>query len=481
MIRLILTVILCVLTAAASVWLTLNPGTVAIDFLGQHYEGPFALGVGLLLVATFILVLIWRGVALAWTAPDAWRRFRTRRRREQGFDALERALIAAAAGEGELAVRQAARADALLERPALSRLLAARAAEAAGDLASAQTHYEALLEAPKTRLVAQRGLAQLALEQNDAASTVRHAGDAFANSPQARWAFEALFNAQVAEARWSDAVDTLVEGERRKHIAPDRAKRRRAVLLTAQAHACAQSDPDQAMDLAERACSASAGFAPAADLAGTLLSERRRHKRACDVIEAAWTIAPHPALARTYGSLRKSDTKPKRAERLRALADLRPEHRESHLLRAEIALDNANPEGAREALGPILAQERPTARLYALGARLAHLEGREDEARRFMARAAHAPGEADWSDIDGEGQAFRYGAEDWKRMVYTYGDDDRLIHPRYERFEIAAEAAPETLLLDAPKATRAQTDIKTQAVYFEPGKAPDDPGIIEGE
>jgi HemY protein len=147
---------------AAGRLLALNPGQVTIEFLGINAQLPFVLAAGALILATFLLVVLWWVIAKVWGAPDAFRNFRKRQRREQGFDALERALIASAAGQGALAVRQASRAEAMLDRPALSRLLTARAAEAAGDLDSAQVHYEAMLEDAKTRLVARRGLASIA-------------------------------------------------------------------------------------------------------------------------------------------------------------------------------------------------------------------------------------------------------------------------------------------------------------------------------
>lgn len=489
MIRLIITVILCVLSAGLAAWLALNPGTATVDFLGQQYSFPFAGAMGLWIVVTFILVALWWLIVKVWTAPDVFRRFQKRRRRESGFDALERALIAAAAGDGELAVRQAARADAMLDRPALSSLLAARAAEAAGDLPAAETYYEAMLENPKTRLVAQRGLASIAETRGDTLLAISHSSEAFSSSKKARWAFESLFNAQVAEARWEDGLKTLRDGEKAGHITPDRASRRRAVMLTAQARTMMESAPGKAADLADQACTASPAFAPGVALAADLLAQRRRHRRAADLIEAAWQIAPHPAIARVYGDLRKSDSRVKRAERLRALAKLNPEHRESRLLTADVSLDQRNIEAARTALAPLLGEGRLSARVCVLAARLNRLEGDEDEARRLMARAAHAPGEADWSDIDAEGQAFPYDDEDWKRMVYTWGDEARLIHPRYERFEIAAEAIPTTALLEAPSAKRVKLtagedeDEKTDGdndaggpSYVELMRAPDDPG-----
>lgn len=506
MIRLILTVALCAVTAALAVFFTLNPGTMTIQFLGVNAEMPFILGAAALLVLTFLLVVLWWVIAKVWAAPDAFRNFRKRQRREQGFDALERALIASASGQGALAVRQASRAEALLDRPALSRLLAARAAEAAGDLDSARVHYEAMLEDAKTRLVARRGLASIAESRGDDPAALTHARDAFSQAGQARWAYEALFAAQVRQGLWAEAERSLTEGERREHVAKDVAARMRAVLLTAEGRRIEDSEPEAAAKLADKACHASPGFAPAAELAGRLLADQRRHRRAAEVIENAWRHEPHPALAKVYAGLRKSDSKAKRAERLRGLAALNPDHRESRLLLAEVALEQSNLEAARAALTPLLEQPPLSARVCTLAAGMEQLAGDAAAARRHMARAAHAPGEADWSDIDEGGRAFAYTSADWARMVEVWGREARLIHPRHERYEIPAAAAPEAILIEGPKARSGESAApadaasgskpdamsdakpdskphsgadKTEPSYYEPSRAPDDPGVEE--
>jgi HemY protein len=481
MIRLILAVAFAVLTAALGAFLALNPGRATFEFLGTRMEMPFVLAAGGTILFAFALLVVWWAIYMLWTSPDKVKTFLTRRRREQGYDALERALIASAAGDGEAAVRQAARADALLERPALSRLLAARAAEAAGNWDGAQTQYEALLEDNRTRVVARRGLTQLAHDRGDHKATAEHAADAYRHAKGARWAFDALFDAQVAEGRWEDAAATLSEGEKRKHVSPDIARRRRAVLLTAAALECEGEDSEKARELALSAHRASPAFAPAATLSARLLAEARRHKRASDVIESAWAAAPHPALAHAYRELRKSDTKAKRLDRLNALAALNPDHRESRLIRIQTALEEGDAPAARELLDPILERtDAPSSRLCALAARLARLEGRDEQARRWMTRASHAAAEADWTDIDPDGRLFAYTPDDWKRMVYVYGDENRLTHPRYERFERIAETVPETALLDAPRPKRAAA-ARSTAFAGGPARMPDDPGVDDDD
>jgi HemY protein len=483
MIRLVLAVVFAIFTAALGAFLALNPGRASFEFMGSQMEMPFVLAAAGIIVFAFLVLVLWWAIYMAWTSPDKLKSFVFRRRREQGYDALERALIASAAGDGEAAVRQAARADALLDRPALSQLLSARAAEAAGNLERAETHYEALLEDNRTKIVARRGLAQLAHERGDFDVTAEHAQHAFDKAKSVRWAFDALFDAQIARGRWDEAIETLAEGERRKHIAGDKARRRRAVVLTAAALGREEDDLDRARDLAVSACREAPGFAPAATLAARLLAHTRRHKKAADVLEASWTAAPHPAVARAYRDLRKSDTRAKRMERLRALAALQPDHRESKLVLAEIALEEGDSTVADRLLEPFLETDLPSARICALAARLARAKGEDETARRWMTRAAHAPAEADWSDMDMEGRAFPYTRDDWQRMVYVFGDEDRLIHPRYERYESAIEAVPETALLEAPRPGRKTGGVTpgSGTAYFEAPRAPDDPGVTDGD
>ena len=483
MIRLVLAVVFALLTAALGAFLALNPGSASFEFLGWQMQMPFVVAAGGTILFAFLFLVVWWGIYLLWTSPEKVKAFLGRRRREQGYDALDRALIASAAGDGEAAVRQAARADALLERPALSRLLAARAAEAAGNFDGAQAHYEALLEDNKTRIVARRGLAQLAHDRGDHRATAEHAQDAFQQAKGARWAFDALFDAQVAEGRWEAAAATLAEGEKRKHVAPDIARRRRAVLLTAAALQSETGDAERACELALGAHKAAPGFAPAAALAARLLAASRRHKRASEVVESAWAALPHPALAQAYRELRKSDSKAKRLERLNALAALNPDHRESRLIRIQAALEDSDAVTAREWLDPLLKDNAsPSSRLCALAARVARLEGKDEAARRWMTRASHANAEADWTDIDPDGRLFAYTADDWKRMVYAYGDENRLTHPRYERFERFAETVPENALLEAPRPKRAAAARAAAARFAEDGpRMPDDPGVGEDE
>ena len=63
-------------------------------------------------------------------------------------------------------------------------------------------------------------------------------------------------------------------------------------------------------------------------------------------------------------------------------------------------------------------------------------------------------------------------------MVDAWGRESRLIHPRHERYEIAAAAAPDSALLEAPAKPRAAKPGDSAATdSYQAPRAPDDPGV----
>jgi HemY protein len=301
-------------------------------------------------------------------------------------------------------------------------------------------------------MVGRRGIAAAAISRRDYDTAILHAAQAFEENPNARWAFDLLFDAQVQAARWEDVIETLDAGTKRKHLPEDVARRRRAVLLAAAAESIQTTDPARARDLAEQSASLAPAFAPGAALAANRLLAAGKSWRAAGLLEDAWAAAPHPAIALAYRDLRPDETPKARAKRMAGLAELNPEHRESRILVAEQALSEDDGEAARDALTPLLGvDETPSARLCGLLAQVEQACGDLPAARRWVAEAAIAPGEPDWSDLDPEGPAFDYNNADWARLVYSFGDTGKLIHPRHERFERERLTAPTHLLLEAPK------------------------------
>jgi len=181
------------------------------------------------------LIAIWSFIGWLWRLPKRVKSGVGLRRRNQALDAMEEALIAGAEGDASKARKKAEKARNLIGSEDLGRMVSAQAAEACGDSEEAIAQYKAMLGSERTLATGQRGLAQQLLSAGDLPGAIEHASRAYGENKNARWAFDILFQAQVTDHQWGEALETLETGEKRKHIDKDVSRRRRAVLLTAEA------------------------------------------------------------------------------------------------------------------------------------------------------------------------------------------------------------------------------------------------------
>jgi HemY protein len=366
-------------------------------------------------------------------APGRIGKASQRARVRRGQEALALGLIAAEAGEFEEARRQADKAEDLVDEPRLALLLQARSAEVAGDTAAAERAYSGMLQNEDTEVLGRKGLMAAALKRGDRTAARAHAEAALKASKTAIWPFQYAFDLAVQAADWENALEALDTGDKRKQIEDKVGKRRRAVLMCAQAAKLERDRrPDKASEMAQKAFRMAPAFAPAGALAARLLVGEGKGERAAAILEEAWENGPHPALAHAYRDIAPGEGREARAERMRALADKRRDHRESKIVLAELAMERGDWGGAQAALDDAY-RENPSSRICILFAQVARGRSDENAARTWLAQAAAAPREPDWSDLDPEGPAFLYDDNDWARLVYVFGDGGQLVHPRMER------------------------------------------------
>ena len=145
----------------------------------------------------------------------------------------------------------------------------------------------------------------------------------------------------------------------------------------------------------------------------------------------------------------------------------------------EDALSRGDGVAAWSALSPLAAAEAPSARVCQLAYKAEVMLNNSSDARLWLERAAIAPSEPDWSDLDPQGAAFDYTNQDWHRMVYSFGEAGDLIHPRFEagaaRRAVGGhiDVKPVELITEKPKADTSTAD-ETKAV-----RQPDDPGVLK--
>lgn len=452
-------------------------GEASLTWLGWRVDMTAASAALLVMFAALAATIFWRGLIWLLEAPARAERTRETSRRKQAGEVLARGFLAAAAGDGSEARRLAQKAVGLAEdSPALVRVLAAQAAEAAGDVAAAKAAYSAMLGFPEMRLAGHKGMMQTALAEGDRPAALRHAQSAYSLTRTARWAWRALLESRLENGDWAAALDLVKSALERKIVTPLVAERARAALMAASAADLEAMEEErlrvQALDYALNAVRLQPGFAPGVVMAARLLAADGKVSRAAGLLEHAWKEGPHPALWLAYRDLRTNETPKERAARLAGLASQQPHHRESRILNVEQALIAGDAQAAREAARP-LTEEPITARIAGLMARVAFSAGSPDEARAWITRGAGAPQEPDWSDLDPEGRAFAYTRDDWARLVSTYAETGELIHPRLERHERAMSDLPElpvSYVESTPFVRAAETGAPVMPI-------PDDPGL----
>ena len=434
MLRVALLLIIAVAAALVS-WqvITTDQGTVEITWFGTEVTTSALFGLLVLVLAIAVALPLLRLLMFLMDAPGRVGKASQRAKVRRGQEALALGLIAAEAGEFEEARRHADKAEDLIDEPRLALLLQARAAEVSGDTAAAERAYAGMLQNEDTEVLGRKGLMAAALKRGDRVAARAHAEAALKASKTATWPFQYAFDLAVQQGDWENAIETLDAGDKRKQIEDKVAKRRRAVLMSAQAQKLERERrADKAAEMAQKAFRMAPSFAPAGALAARLLVGEGKAERAAAILEEAWENGPHPALAHAYRDLTPGESREARSERMRAFAERRRDSRETKIVLAELAMERADWGGAQAALEDAY-RENPSSRICILFAQVARGRGDENAARTWLAQAAAAPREADWSDLDPEGPAFLYDDGDWARMVYVYGDGGQLVHPRMER------------------------------------------------
>ncbi len=388
--------LLC-LAAYGAVWLAGNPETIAVTWAGQEYSISLAVGVVGLVAIAILLSLLFGGLRALAAMPVRLRHRAQRRRREKGYGAITRGIVAVGSGDVAAARRYAGEAGRLVGHEPLALLLKAQAAQASGQREAAEAAFREMTARPDTKVLGLRGLYLEARRRGDGESAREHAEEAALLAPALGWASDAVLEGLSAEGDWAGAVRTIERRTSLGLIDKTTSRRQRAVLLTGDAMAREEQDSAGALAAAEQAVKLAPDLVPAAALAGRLLSERGDLKRAARIIETAWATSPHPDLAGAYLNLRPGDSAMDRLRRAETLAKLSSWSDEARFAIARAAIEARELPRAREVLRPVLEQaERPTVRLCMAMAEIEGRGGQAGAAREWLARAARARRDKAW-------------------------------------------------------------------------------------
>jgi len=386
------------IVVAIAVWLANRPGTVTIDWQGYIVELGFGIAVLIAVAALGAAALLYRLVRAIVRAPRNIGRYSRSRRRERGYQALTRGMVAVAAGDAATARKMARKADGLLNEPPLTMLLSAQAAQLQGDDRAAHEYFTAMLDRPETAFLGLRGLLTQAIKSGDRVEALQLARRAQSLQPNTPWLLGTLYDLEARSGDWAAAEGTLQQAVQAGAINAEQGRRHRAALLLERSfEAERRGRGDAALSHAQAAHDLMPGFVPAAARAARLLVSAGKHKQASKAVDRSWRIAPHPELADAYREVVAGYDPLTRVKLFEKLRNQAPNDAESHIAVARAALDAQLWGEARQHLNKAL-EIKPSRRLYRLLADLERSEHNdEDAARAWLAQAASAPSDPSWT------------------------------------------------------------------------------------
>lgn len=385
-------------------WLLDTQGGIRLVVAGSEYTlGPLQ---SVIAIGVFV-VAVWIGLKLLGLLRATWKfmngdetaitRYFARNKAARGFDALAEGMMALASGDGKVAMAQAEKANRYLDRPDLTNLLTAQAAEMIGDRRKAEETYRKLVKSDATRFVGVHGIMKQKLAEGDKETALKLAEKAFELKPKHEETQDILLKLQADKEDWAGARQTLSCKLKYGSLPRDVHKRRDAVLALSEAKQILAKD--QTIEAREEAILAnrmSPDLIPAAVMAAQSYIEKGQQKYATRLLKKAWSVHPHPDLAAAFAAIEPNETPQARLKRFGQLVKGNATDPEAKMLMAELHIAAEDFPEARRALGDLVATD-PTTRSVTLMAAIERGEGASDSVvQGWLAKAVTAPGGPQW-------------------------------------------------------------------------------------
>ena len=379
-------------------------GSTIIEISGFEYSispiqllillGLIILAAWLVLKIASLILAIFRFINGDETAVS---RYFDRNRERKGFRALSEGMMALASGEGSTALSKAKKAEKYLNQPSLTNLLAAQAAEIAGEAEHAEEIYKELILDPTTRFVGVRGIMKKRLSEGDTDTALKLAEKAFSLKPKHEETQDVLIGLQTRGSDWRGARKTLSAKLKYGSLPKDIHRRRDAVLALSEAAEVIETDKRiDAQVTAIEANRMSPDLVPAAALVAKEYLTDDKKKNAIKVIKKAWESQPHPDLAAIYSEIFQGESSEDREKGFKLLAKMNPKHVETKIMMAEMYLQAEDFPNARRSLGDTY-ETVPNVRTLTIIAAIEKGEGADDSViRKWLTKAVSAPRGPQW-------------------------------------------------------------------------------------
>ncbi len=368
------------IVAAMAFWLANNPGQVTMQLYGYHVDTSFGMLILLIAAIGIMVAAIWRLWHNILTVPQRFSKSRELSRREKGYQALTKGLVAVAAGDAGEAAKQSRKANALLNDPPLTMLLSAQSAQLAGDDNAAVKYFTHMLDNPEAAFLGIRGLMVQAIKSGNKIEALSLAKRAYELHPKTQWVLTELLTRQSEVKDWDGALKTLDQAVKSDAITIKAGNIRRAELLMEKSRvSLGENDEANALRYAMLAQKNDAELIPAITAAARILANMGKNRKAEKLIEKIWQKSPSAALAQAYDDIASSHAPLEKLKYMQQLAAFNMDDIESHIMVAQASLKADIWGEARKQLTPFAAVDDPRPRICRLMAQLEEAENNNME------------------------------------------------------------------------------------------------------
>lgn len=372
-------------------WFMKNPGTVHINWLGYDIEtNPLILILVILIV--YIIVSILMNI-VEWFAsiPSRIRGASEKRAHRIGLLSLTQATEALLAGNGKMALKAAIKAKELLPDSPLPLFYAAKASHMVGDTSRAKEYLHVLTQNKQASLLGIRGLMHYAAEDHHPQALVDLAEQAYKTRQDVPWVLSILFDHAIRNENWNKAFALHKTMVKSRVYTDEELLRKKALIYVAKAEDSeAQHNIDQALEDARKAYRTYDKDLGICLIYGRLLLLRGENRKLRKVIQAIWSLQPHPDLGSLFRESLSDRSPAERIKAVGALYNTNPSHPYSQLFMAESYMKESLWGEARPLLEK-LAASSPSQSVFAALAALEETEyNNTQKAHEWLRQAAHA-------------------------------------------------------------------------------------------
>lgn len=227
------------------------------------------------------------------------------------------------------------------------------------DYQKAETILQNFCKKKETKLIGLYNFFQLSMKKFDFLEAESFASQAYQENPNLLWAKQALFEKALRENNFDLAEKLFDEIEQ---ILPSdvqfskQRNQRKAVFFIAKAQYFLNRDFSKSQKYIQRAHKFDPTFVPVSLVGAKIFEMAGKKKKAENWLEESWKEMPHKDVATLYLCLNSKNDETK-LQRANKLFNLFPNHFESHMLLAKIAIESQNLDLAKKHIEAALKQE----------------------------------------------------------------------------------------------------------------------------